>query len=68
MVGMKWSMNMCVFRGGSTSITKSMYIHILGVTCDYERECIVMFQFFLYVRSDTYITNVCNINTFSSSY
>ena len=57
-----------VFRGGSTSITKSMYIHILGVTCDYENVLLCFSNFFTYFQILIYITNVCNINTFPSSY
>ena len=39
-----------VFRGGSTTITKSMYIHILGVTCDYENVLLCFSSFFTYVQ------------------
>ena len=39
-----------VWRGGGTSITKSMYITILRVTCDYENMLLCFSSFFTYVQ------------------
>ena len=39
-----------VFMGGSTSITKGMHIHILGVRCDYENVLLCISYFFTYVQ------------------
>ena len=39
-----------VWRGGGTSITKSMYINILRVTCDYENMLLCFSIFFTYVQ------------------
>ena len=39
-----------VWRGGGTSITKSMYITILRDTCDYENMLLCFSSFFTYVQ------------------